>query len=314
MSITGQRQFRPQWTLTPRMLRQIKAIERTAGFLEALKMQPGELTKLYKTARVTDALSSMQIEGSNLTLERAFELAREIVPISLSDHLVTNVEREFINYLYTFDYIDNLRGERTYQVSARDLRNLHSLIVAGVRGGDRYAGQFRRESVEVGDLVGGKKIVHHQPPPWHEVEDDIEDLMEWINASAVKLSRSQIEPGVPDPWVHPVIVAGVAQHRLVWIHPFVDGNGRTARMFTTLILLYRDYDFKYLFDLSSYYNTFRDQYYAALRSADATGDYTYWLEFFLGGFAYQMFTVRTNAHQAAQGLTEKVEKPDAEEV
>jgi Fic family protein len=97
--------------------------------------------------------------------------------------------------------------------------------------------------------------------------------------------------GEDDPWVHAAIQAGIAHHRLVWIHPFVDGNGRTARMFTSMLLYQREYDFKYLFELSDYYNEHRDEYYAALRSADRTGDYTQWITYFLGGFSYQM--VRT---------------------
>ena len=57
--------------------------------------------------------------------------------------------------------------------------------------------------------------------------------------------------GDDDPWIHPVILAGIAQHRLAWIHPFVDGNGRSARMLTTLLRLQE------------------------------------WLTCFLGGFSYQ---------------------------
>ena len=96
-----------------------------------------------------------------------------------------------------------------------------------------------------------------------------------------------------------MIQAGITQHRLAWIHPFVDGNGRTARMFTTLLLYQRGYDFKYLFDLSSYYNRDRDQYYAALRTADASGDYTDWLVYFLGGFSFQMVKIKERARDGA---------------
>ena len=121
-----------------------------------------------------------------------------------------------------------------------------------------------------------------------------EALLAWIQAGKEK------GDGSGDPWVHPVIQAGIAQHRLVWIHPFVDGNGRTARMFTTLLLYQRGYDFKYLFDLSSYYNRNRDDYYRALRSADASGDYTEWLIHFLGGFAYQMVRIQELARSGAK--------------
>ncbi len=61
------------------------------------------------------------------------------------------------------------------------------------------------------------------------------------------------------------------------------------------LLYQRGYDFKYLFELSSYYNRNRDAYYAALRAGDAAGDYTEWLTYFLGGFAYQMVTIQERA-------------------
>ena len=100
-------------------------------------------------------------------------------------------------------------------------------------------------------------------------------------------------------WIHPVILAGIAQHRLVWIHPFMDGNGRSARMFTTMLLYQRKYDFKYLFDLSTYYNEDRDEYYRALRTADATGDYTEWLLYFLGGFSREMVRIKLKVIEEA---------------
>jgi Fic family protein len=133
--------------------------------------------------------------------------------------------------------------------------------------------------------------VRHHPPSWLQVEHEVGELLAWIEAGKRK------GDGAEDPWVHPVIQAGIAQHRLVWIHPFVDGNGRTARMFTTLLLYQRGYDFKYLFELSSYYNRDRDAYYAGLRAADASGDYTEWLTYFLGGFAYQMVGIQALARQ-----------------
>jgi len=107
-------------------------------------------------------------------------------------------------------------------------------------------------------------------------------------------------------------VAGIAQHRLVWIHPFLDGNGRTARMMTTLLLFQRGYDFKYLFDLSTYYNKNRDRYYAALRAVDTTGDYTPWLEYFLGGFAYQLWGIKVRAQKLGRGVHAVVAEGDDE--
>jgi Fic family protein len=308
--------FEPHWDLTPLMQRQIKAIDSTAGFLDAVRLQPEKSTQLHRRIRVQDALSSIQIEGGQLSFERAFELS------SLQDEgggnplnekngegspFLSEDEREFLNYLRAFEQIEGVRGRGAgYRVSPRDLLNIHHTVVNGVRGGDRFAGRFRSEEIKVGDMVGGATVVHHQPPPWTLVEEQARELCNWINASMQKLPREQVLRGVGserDAWVHGAVVAGVAQHRLVWIHPFVDGNGRTARLFTALLLLLRGYDFKYLFDLSSYYNRDRDAYYDALRTADRTADYTPWLEYFLGGFSHQMMTVRAHAHEVAAGLS-----------
>jgi Fic family protein len=284
--------FSPRWTVTPLMQRHLNAIERTVGLLEYLRLRPDRSTD----SRIRDALSSVQIEGNRLTIEDAFKLARE----RGDTRLLGDDAREFLNYLNTFDEIDHMRDLRKTPLEIGDVLNLHQRVVRGVRGGDRFAGQLRREEVRVGDLEDGETIVHHQPPHWSRVEDELRDLIEWINRSYTKEAREDIERGTLDLWVHPVIVAGIAQHRLVWIHPFLDGNGRTARMLTTLLLYGRGYDFKYLFDLSTYYNKDRDRYYAALRTADREGDYTRWLEYFMGGFARDMYQIRKHAASAGE--------------
>ena len=271
------------------MLRQLKAIEQTTGFLKAVELRPDWIAEVRARTHAQEALASLQIEGNSLTLEEAFALAQETPARELR-----NAEREFCNYLRAFDAIDSLRGERDAVLTKGDVLNLHRLLVEGVRGGRRFAGEFRREEVKVGDVVGGEAVIHHQPPSWLEVEAETEELLAWIEEGNEKGG------GNDDPWVHPVVQAGIAQHRLVWIHPFVDGNGRTARMFTTLLLYQRGYDFKYLFELSRYYNEHRDDYYHALRSADAGGDYTDWLIFFLGGFAYQMVLIQELARRGAK--------------
>ncbi len=284
--------FTPRWTFTPRIQRQLNAIERTVGLLEYVRLRPDGTTD----SRIRDALSSVQIEGNRLTMEDAFKLARE----RGDTRLLGDDAREFLNYLNTFDEIDHMRNLREMPLGIGEVLNLHQLVVRGVRGGDRFAGQLRREEVQVGDRQDGKIIVHYQPPRWSRVEDELRDLIDWINRSYRKEAREDIERGTLDLWVHPVIVAGIAQHRLVWIHPFLDGNGRTARMLTTLLLYGRGYDFKYLFDLSTYYNKDRDRYYAALRTADREGDYTRWLEYFMGGFARDMYQIRKHAASAGE--------------
>ena len=117
-----------------------------------------------------------------------------------------------------------------------------------------------------------------------------------------------------DHGVHPVLVAGIAQYQLVHIHPFVDGNGRTSRLLSTLCLYRSGYDFKRLFTLSEYYDRDRAAFYNALQGVREYGvDLTGWLTFFVHGLSSQMAEVRTRGEQVIlrdvivreQGLSER---------
>jgi len=92
---------------------------------------------------------------------------------------------------------------------------------------------------------------------------------------------------------HPVLVAGIAQFQFVHIHPFLDGNGRTSRLLSTLILYRTGYDFKKLFTISEYYDRDRQAFYRALQSVrEKDLDLTDWIEYFVGGLTAQMLEVQ----------------------
>ena len=100
------------------------------------------------------------------------------------------------------------------------------------------------------------------------------ELVDWLNAESD---------------IHPVLASGIAQFQLVHIHPFVDGNGRTSRLLSTLCLYRAGYDFKRLFSISEYYDRDRSAFYAAIQGVRDHGmDLTGWLEFFVEGLATQM--------------------------
>ncbi len=91
----------------------------------------------------------------------------------------------------------------------------------------------------------------------------------------------------------PVLEAGIAHYEFVRIHPFVDGNGRTARVLATLILYKRGFDTKQFFALDDYYDSDRPAYYSALKSIDPkTQDLTSWLEYFAEGVAVSVEQVK----------------------
>ncbi|MSS73084.1 MAG: Fic family protein [Candidatus Latescibacteria bacterium] len=98
--------------------------------------------------------------------------------------------------------------------------------------------------------------------------------------------------------VHPILVSGIAQFQLVHIHPFLDGNGRTSRLLSTLCLYRAGYDFKRLFTISEYYDRDRAAFYRAIQDVREQGlDMTGWLEYFVEGLSTQMDELRARGTQ-----------------
>ncbi len=98
--------------------------------------------------------------------------------------------------------------------------------------------------------------------------------------------------------IHPVLISGIAQFQLVHIHPFLDGNGRTSRLLSTLCLYKAGYDFKRLFTISEYYDRDRPAFYKSIQSVrDNDHDMTSWLDYFITGLETQMIEVRERGEQ-----------------
>jgi Fic family protein len=108
----------------------------------------------------------------------------------------------------------------------------------------------------------------------------IEDFLEWFNSPIIDELNS-------------VIVAGLIHYELVRIHPFIDGNGRTARIMATMLLYKRGFDLKRFFALDDYYDHDRNNYFDALQTVDQnTLDITEWPEYFTDGVAISIKTVK----------------------
>ena len=133
----------------------------------------------------------------------------------------------------------------------------------------------------VNSVTGGAV---YTPPPAYDVPIMMAELVDWLN-------REQE--------VHPVLLSGISQFQFVHVHPFLDGNGRTSRLLSTLCLYRAGYDFKRLFSLSEYYDRDRPAFYRAIQSVRECGmDMTGWLEYFVDGLTTQLTEVRERGEQA----------------
>jgi Fic family protein len=123
----------------------------------------------------------------------------------------------------------------------------------------------------------------YTPPPPKDMPQLMKELVKWLNEETD---------------ISSVLLAGITQYQFVEIHPFLDGNGRTARVLCTLILYQNGYDFKRLFSLSEYYDRDRRGYYNAIQSVRETEDMTQWLEYFTDGLKTQMHEVKSKGEIA----------------
>jgi len=115
--------------------------------------------------------------------------------------------------------------------------------------------------------------------------DDTRELLNYRSAIEIPIMMSEMVKWINSNLeIHPVLISGIAQFQLVHIHPFLDGNGRTSRLLSTLCLYKAGYDFKRLFTISEYYDRDRPTFYKKIQSVrDNDMDMTGWLDYFITG-------------------------------
>ena len=263
--------FSPKFTITNRMTAAITQIERARGFLDAAQLSHDWLEDMGNEALIKEAHHTTHIEGTRLTLEQAERLWKgEEVPEADPEDT-----RELLNYRSAFNFVsESLANDDP--ITEGLIREIHRKLVEGVRGGRAAPGEYRRIQNYVANSVTGEVI--YTPPTAVEIPLMMSDLVKWLN--------SDLE-------IHPVLIGGIAQFQLVHIHPFLDGNGRTSRLLSTLYLYKSGYDFKRLFTISEYYDRDRPAFYRAIQGVrENEMNMTGWLEFFVTGLETQMLEVK----------------------
>lgn len=263
--------FKPKFTITPKINKGLVEIERVRGFLDAIKLKEEWFSDMQETALIYEAHYSTHIEGTALSLEQSKDILRgkKVVGVRPDD------KKELLNYKKTMDFIATYLDKNT-PISEGLVRELHKILVKEVRGGQAEPGNYRQvQNYVVNSRT--REIIYTPPSPF-DVPPLMREFTEWLNQSQD---------------LSPVLAAGIAQFQFVHIHPFIDGNGRTARILATLILYKTGYDFKRLFTLSEYYDKNRPAYYQAIQSVRQNKmDMTKWLEYFVEGLRAQMAEIQ----------------------
>jgi len=229
----------PNSFMMEEMKEMLSTIETLKEKLQQYRHLQGE--KVVKAFELEYTYESNRIEGNTLTLQETALVVEKGLTIggkSLKEHL------EAINHTHALAYVSGLVADKT-PLTETILLNIHKLILQSID--NENAGKYRKKQV----LISGAK---HIPPQPFLVPIQMESFFIWYEENKEKL--------------HPVLLAAELHERLVTIHPFNDGNGRTSRLLMNLVLLQHGYPIAILKgDTDNRLN-----YYSTLEKAQTEGN------------------------------------------
>lgn len=219
-----------------------KRLEEKLAKLNKIRPLPkSAVQKLREKFQIEMTYNSNAIEGNSLTLKETFLVINEGITVKgkpLKDHLEAKDHHVALEYLY-----DMINKDKKHTLSEMLIRNLHQIIIQGID--KEWAGRYRNANV----IIGGAK---HTPPDALQVPQKMRNLIGWLKSQKGKMNIVEL--------------AALLHHKLVFIHPFFDGNGRTARLAMNLLLM------QFGYPLVIILKNDRKKYYDVLDKADR-GEY-----------------------------------------
>jgi len=285
MTTPGLAGFNPIFTITPAMANGLMRIEAVKQAILTLPITPRVLANLRETARLFSTHYSTMIEGNRLTQGQVAEV------IGGGQHFPGRErdQDEVKGYYAALEEVERLakKGDKVSEVA---VQKLHALVMGG--GRTRVKATPYRDAQNVIRDARTQAIVY-LPPEAKDVPRLMKQFVGWINR----------HDDLPVP-----VKAGIAHYQFATIHPYYDGNGRTGRLLTTLILHLGTYDLKGLYALEEYSARDLKAYYEALTAGPshnyyvgprAGADITRWVAYFIEGMATSFEKVRDQALREA---------------
>lgn len=210
--------------------------EKLAKLSKLRPLSATQVQKLREQLEIEMTYNSNAIEGNSLTLRETWLVLHEGITIKgkpLKDHLAAKDHKEALDFLYEL-----VSGKRC-TISEHLVRQLHQLVVQETE--KEWAGRYRNGAV----IIGGAK---HIPPDALDVPRQMAGMMQWLKKNERKM--------------HTIELSAILHHKLAAIHPFFDGNGRTARLVMNVLLMRKG------FPLAIILKNDRKKYYDVLQKAD----------------------------------------------
>ncbi|MEX2618187.1 MAG: Fic family protein [Alphaproteobacteria bacterium] len=263
--------------MTNRLLVTMRRIGEAIGEIRALGLNRRTLARLEREARELATHASTSIEGNPLPLTDVKRLLKA-APIHMRD-----TEREILNYNRALQEIHAAVKSGRFRLDIPTMERIQGIVVDGLLPNPGHIGALRKEPVLIRDPRRPDAVVFIPP--------DHGDVPELTRELAGFVARNDAE-------TDPIILAGLFHRQFVIVHPFMDGNGRTARLLTTAILGLGGLDIFEIFAFENYYNRNVSRYF---QTVGLQGDYyelakdidfTAWLEYFADGILDELRRVR----------------------
>jgi len=290
----------PRLAITTRLARALSSADRAIGELSGLgRLLPNPYLLAHPFIR-REAVSSSRIEGTQADVGDVFAYEAGLFPSKIG--VGSSDVREVHNYVRALEH--GVKTVKELPVCVRLMRDLHRILMEGVRGQDLGPGELRSRQNWIGRPSCTVYEADYTPPPPTEMNACLRDLERFINEG----------DDLP-----PLLRVGLVHAQFEEIHPFLDGNGRIGRLLISLLMI----DWRLLpsplLYLSDYFERNRDAYYSLLLAVSERGAWDEWLEFFLEGVATQaraavvrakrLEDLRAGFRDALQGVRGSVSGP-----
>ncbi len=266
--------FIPKYTITDELLANISRINSLIRDLNDRRFPQVVLVEFEKAAREVSAYASTSIEGNPLPLTEVKRVLKSR-PANIRDS-----EKEVINYNQALVTLNQLLQSDQLEVSLKLILDIHKQVISGLLPAHE-TGKLRQKPVIVNDPRTGKIV--YIPPEVERIQVLVDDLIAYVGDNSKT--------------VNPLILAGIFHKQMVMIHPFMDGNGRTTRLATKVLLAKMGLNTFNLFSFENYYNQNVTKYfqtvgeYGDYNELAESIDFTIWLVYFTGGLIDELLRV-----------------------
>ncbi|GAA0717337.1 Fic family protein [Clostridium malenominatum] len=257
------------FNLTNDIIKNIDSIDNSATE-DLFKSVPIDLeASVIADALIDEAFNSSVIEGAFSTKRRTKEMIeKHLKPSNKSEIMILN---NYQALLYIMEHLDEPISEDT-------ILSIYKILTQDTLVEDDIVEKYRTDAVYVWDTKTSK--ITYTAPPHETVQELMNSLLKFINSNNN---------------YHPIIKACIVHFYFVYIHPFFDGNGRTARAISYMYLLQNGYKFFKFFSISSVINEEKNRYYDAIENTEIyDSDLTYFIKYYSSMIVRSISKIKNN--------------------